>query len=555
MIVLLVGAFFLAFGMNSYRYFYIILGGAAGVASGVVIREPLLGLPGLSEHPGIAGALIYALCILVCIFLATRFRRILAFLGGVSTGIILSRAVGSVMGQAGPEMIFHPSDFGAIDVLAGLTVGVLFLLFEKVFALLLTSAIGAALCSWSVGGSWSFFIFLIIGLIAQPLISHRITPRGKGDGGDNDRTGSTTKTSLTASTILIGALLWPVLSSADWVVNRVNSSTGRVIVGMGWRNGITPGEHYAVLGGNGGMVAEVVIDEVFTDTSYSEPLSSDQLSRIKEGASIVYMEEYEFENAIRKDEETLLVQFIDKYPDSKHLEKAWVALDKVRYNNALFEGSAEAFRDFRRSYPGNRFAEKAFRREEELSFQEAAKEGTEDAFNYFLRHYPNSVMLSGMNEVRSFLKARELGKIYAYQEFFSKYPETNLGDGFKAEIAGFDRWADELEFGDSPGKAIEYFGELGDQTAIPLLVGKLQVPELAAEARHAILHIGPVALNSLLEVLMSPFQSLELKDKVADIVGEIGEISAIPALRTYVNEHDTEAGHKALLMLADEPGR
>jgi hypothetical protein len=164
-------------------------------------------------------------------------------------------------------------------------------------------------------------------------------------------------------------------------------------------------------------------------------------------------------------------------------------------------------------------------------------------------------MLSGMNEARSYLKAKGLGKVYAYQEFFSKYAETNLGDEFKTEIERFDKWADELEFGDSPATAIEYFGELGDQTAIPLLVGKLQVPELAVEARHAILHIGSVALNSLLEVLMSPFQSLELKDKVAGIVGEMGEISAIPALRTYVNEHDTEAGHKALLILVDEPGR
>ena len=56
LIVLLVGVFFLAYGMSSYRYFYIILGGAAGVASGVVIKEPLMRIPGLADHPGIAGA-------------------------------------------------------------------------------------------------------------------------------------------------------------------------------------------------------------------------------------------------------------------------------------------------------------------------------------------------------------------------------------------------------------------------------------------------------------------------------------------------------------------
>ena len=63
------------------------------------------------------------------------------------------------------------------------------------------------------------------------------------------------------------------------------------------------------------------------------------------------------------------------------------------------------------------------------------------------------------------------------------------------------------------------------------------------------------AMGTLLEVLISPLQSLELKDQAALIIGELGDMSAIPAMRTYVNKEDTAAGREALVKLEQKVGR
>ena len=75
------------------------------------------------------------------------------------------------------------------------------------------------------------------------------------------------------------------------------------------------------------------------------------------------------------------------------------------------------------------------------------------------------------------------------------------------------------------------------------------------EARKAIKRIGKPALGTLMEVLISPLQSVELKDKVALIIGEMGDISSVPALRSYYEKEMTPAGSKALLMVEESVGR
>ena len=86
-------------------------------------------------------------------------------------------------------------------------------------------------------------------------------------------------------------------------------------------------------------------------------------------------------------------------------------------------------------------------------------------------------------------------------------------------------------------------------------MGKLTIPAQNKEARMAIFRIGKPALDTLLEVLISPLQSLDLKDQVALVVGELGDVEAVPAMRTYVKTEGTAAGRKALLMLEDRAGR
>ncbi len=207
--MLLVGVFLLAFGLSVYRYFFHILGAVAGIAGGLASRDALLGLNGLSKHPMAATVLIFSIFILIGMFLATRFRKILAFLAGLGAGAVLYRAALSLWSGAPPgPSVFHVQGFGPMELLAGLTAAVLFVLFESVFALILTSAVGAALCTLVLGGRWTFAVLMLIGVVAQPLVSRRIVPSPPGKGGNG---GSRTTTLM----ILLLVLVLPAASRAD----------------------------------------------------------------------------------------------------------------------------------------------------------------------------------------------------------------------------------------------------------------------------------------------------------------------------------------------------
>ena len=55
--------------------------------------------------------------------------------------------------------------------------------------------------------------------------------------------------------------------------------------------------------------------------------------------------------------------------------------------------------------------------------------------------------------------------------------------------------------------------------------------------------------------LISPMQTLTLKDQVALIIGEMGDVTAVPAMRAYVGRENTPAGRRALLKLEEKAGR
>ena len=546
--VLLAGAFFLAFGLAAYRHFYTVLGATAGLAVWMALSDTLIQLPGLREHPGTAGILILALLVLVGVFFASKFRRLLAFFSGLGTGLILSQTLsvlmtdGTLSGAA-----FHFGRMDAMDILAGLIGGILFLLFERFFALLLTSVVGSLLCTWVIGGRWTFIACLAIGLVAQPLIFARFKPSQPAAG--KDRTGS--------KTLLFFLLLWLLPSTviADWVVERINPSTSRVVIAAGWRDGVKEGESYAVMDDRSSLVATISIGEVFSTSSYSRSIPREGLKLVRPGMRIMIMEEYEFTQAIKLGGESRLQDFLQKYPHSKNRQAITEALDQTRYRLAELTGTIEAFREFQRKYPTSRYGSKARQKEEELAFLRAWDVGTEAAFRDFLNTFKGTTLVSGITEVRAFLRARQTGKVYAYQDFLAAYPRGRLADEFIPHIDEFELWAEKMEFGSDPGEAIRYFGELGDETAIPYLVGKLNIDSLENEAREAICVIGKPALGTLMEVLISPLQSIELKDKVALIIGEIGEISTMPAMRTYADKEKTQAGRKALLMLEEKVGK
>jgi hypothetical protein len=191
LVALLTGIFFLSFGLAAYRQFFRVLGLAAGLALWSAFRETLVRLPGLKEHPGTAAVLLLILLCATGVFLVTRFRRVFAFLGGFGTGIILSGIVESYF-TGGSLFTGHfriaPPD--PMDLLAGLVGGVLFLLFERFFALILTTSLGAFLFYWAIGGRWTFVLCFLIGFMAQLLIFARIRNSGKGRGDGSTRSDS-----------------------------------------------------------------------------------------------------------------------------------------------------------------------------------------------------------------------------------------------------------------------------------------------------------------------------------------------------------------------------
>jgi hypothetical protein len=547
--VLLAGAFFLAFGLAAYRHFYTALGATAGLAIWMALSDTLVQLPGLREQPGTASLLILALMLLAGVFFASRFRRLLAFIGGLGTGLILSQTLsvfmadGTLSGAA-----FRFGRIGAMDILAGLIGGVLFLLFERVFAVLLTSVVGSFLCAWAIEGRWTFLACLAIGLVAQPLVFMKFKPAQPAANGRN-RTGSTT--------LMIFVLLWllPSTAMADWVVERVNPSTSRVVLAAGWRDGVREGENYAVVDERSSLVTAIVIGEVFSNSSYSTTLPPERLNLVRSGMRIMIMEKFEFKQAMTLGGESHFQDFLHKYPKSPNRKAVVEALDETRYRLAELTGTVDAFQEFQRKYPTSRYGGKARKREEELAFKRAWDVGTEEAFREFLNRFRGTALVSGMSEVRAFLKTRQTAKVYAYQDFLAAYPRGRLADEFIPYIDEFELWAEKLEFGSDPVVAVRYFGELGDETAVPFLVGKLNVANLESEARDAIYMIGEPALGILMEVLISPLQSTVLKDKVALIIGELGGLSTIPAMRTYVDKENTPAGRKALLMLEEKVGK
>jgi len=547
--VLLGGTFFLAFGLAAYKYFYTVLGATAGLVVWIALSDTLVQLPGLREHPGTAALLILALLVVIGVFFASKFRRLLAFFSGLGTGLLLSQTFSVFMsGGALSDTAFRFDRIGIMDILVGLIGGILFLLFERIFALLLTSVVGSFLCTWAIGGRWTFVACLLIGLVAQPLIFTRFKPSPPAAAG-KDRTGSTT--------LMVFLLLWlfPAQAAANWVVERVIPPTSRVVIGTGWRDGVKENESYAVIDDRGSLIAVISVGEVFSTSSYSMAISPEKLNLVRPGMQIIIMEEFEFTQAMRLGGEQRLEEFLKKYPDSENRKAVVEALDESRYRMAELSGTVDAFRQFQKKYPTSRYGAKARGREEELLFRKAWDEGTEEAFRDFLNSFKGTTLVTGISEVRVFLKARQIGKIYAYQDFLAAYPGGKLAGEFVPYIDEFELWAEKLEFGSDPVEAIRHFGELGDETAIPFLVGKLNIGALEIEARNAIHMIGKPALSTLMEVLISPLQSISLKDKVALIIGEIGEISTIPAMRTYVDKEKSHAGRKALLMLEEKAGR
>jgi len=169
--LLMVGIFFLAYGLVAYRFFFAILGGATGLVAGVLVLPTLLRYPALASHQVEVTLGVLLLLLVLGILLIHFLRKAVLFLGGVASGIILAHF--ATQGLAAADILSRLprlSEIHAVDLLVGVLLGVLFLLFEQVFAVVLTSFAGAFLCTWALGGRWTFALAFGLGLVLQPVL-------------------------------------------------------------------------------------------------------------------------------------------------------------------------------------------------------------------------------------------------------------------------------------------------------------------------------------------------------------------------------------------------
>jgi hypothetical protein len=182
--LLMVGIFFLAYGLLAYRFFFAILGGATGLVTGVLVLPSILALPALAARQVEATLAVLIILLVLGILLIHFLRRAVLFLGGVASGIILSHFV--TQGLAAADILSRLprlSEIHPIDILVGVLLGVLFLIFESIFAVVLTSFAGAFLCTWALGGKWTFLVAFAMGLVMQPLLARFIPLPAHSHGG------------------------------------------------------------------------------------------------------------------------------------------------------------------------------------------------------------------------------------------------------------------------------------------------------------------------------------------------------------------------------------
>ncbi len=182
--LLMVGIFFLAYGMTVYRFFFAILGGTTGLVTGVLVLPSLLRIPFLAAHQVEATLGVLVLFLLLGVVLLHLLRQGVVFLGGAAVGIILSHFV--TQGWQAADLLSRLprlSDLQAIDILVGILLGILFLIFENIVVLVITSFAGALFVTWALGGRWTFLLAFAVGLVLQPFVARYAPLPGHDRGG------------------------------------------------------------------------------------------------------------------------------------------------------------------------------------------------------------------------------------------------------------------------------------------------------------------------------------------------------------------------------------
>lgn len=120
-------------------------------------------------------------------------------------------------------------------------------------------------------------------------------------------------------------------------------------------------------------------------------------------------------------------RYINKYPDSKYVQKARSAIIQLEYEKASRSEDAVALMKFYYKYPQSSLSKKARKKAKNLEYKKAKELNSIEYYEYFLRNFPNSDKISEIVSLRNkkaFEMAQLQNSVKAYEEFMSNYPNA-----------------------------------------------------------------------------------------------------------------------------------
>jgi hypothetical protein len=175
--VIAIGALICLAGWQLFRFSVKTIGFILGASMGYGIGVLGLKLLDISIHPSFEPWIPFLSALLIgvggIIFIRTLVKSIL-FIAGLFFGLVVysvfAGMAGGIVHPFGIEMVIR--NISIWTIVSAVVFGVLFILFEKWFVILYTSAVGAYMIMSQLQGSWLIFYGLIVvGTVIQILIS------------------------------------------------------------------------------------------------------------------------------------------------------------------------------------------------------------------------------------------------------------------------------------------------------------------------------------------------------------------------------------------------
>lgn len=129
-------------------------------------------------------------------------------------------------------------------------------------------------------------------------------------------------------------------------------------------------------------------------------------------------EEADWNKAQETDAVAALVEFVERYPESEHVETAERRIQALEWQGARDENTIRAYLRFATNYPQNEHVDQANRAVEEIAWKTASDQDTVSAYDTFLTQYPQSELAPDAKaKLKSLLTVGELAPMIVYSSF------------------------------------------------------------------------------------------------------------------------------------------